>query len=967
MLKVIKLLTISLLILIFFFVFWLFFGIKVDSFSFGNFSVNKFYLKLDKKLILKSNEVVFDSKILDDNLNEKTFDLNRVLENVKFGLKLFKQIDIKKIKILDNEYSISLNDEKLYINDDVIELSAKLDINSSLIFLDISSLYLKDFDLTLVGKSKIDLVKNQFDFYGKYKHLGIDGEINAMIKDGLLSFYLDTSHSIKSIKFLKDFFTLNKEAEKWMYENVKGDINLEYLYGKVDLEKKKLIMDSISGRVSIENSKVFFKKGAKSVDSEKITIDYENEKLSFDFFEPTYNNSKIYGSRVYITDLTSLQNGIVHVELKTNSNLNDDILEILEAYDINLPLRQISGDNDSKLYIKVPYLKAKKMNVLGEFKLRNAFLKLNDFEFFSKDAEVKLNNNLIEIKKAQIKHKDLLEFDLDLLIDTNSLKADGEAKIRDFNLNKESGSILNLENLTTKINIDFRKDTKLDIKALRTKIDFKDEYAKIDVEDLNRVYPYSNLLKNIDIKYGKAQIKLYDEKNIDFSFFAKNLDYPFAKNGEKIEEIKANGKLKNNIVTVNAEDEDIEVVLNNGNNPIIKLNNIDLILSDNNSLENNKKIPDLDLHLNNSYLSLDEEHNYLTSWANIYIRDSNIKFQGEALDLDLPISKDGNSVKTLELSGNYNNRVLDLETNDKNLKIKYELDKEKISMDLKDYDVVYNTKNQNDEESKTAYYINGKNSNIIMNKKHIAKADSYKFIFENFSTDIDLKYKNTTFNYRKDFAGFIKIDAKNMNDEFLNAILGKNLIEGGNVNITAVGKDRKIDGVAILKDNKIVDLAVLNNLLILINTSPGLINPLLAIPSVVGMATNEGFNLNGYRVVDGRMKFSYNFKNKFLDIEKIKTVGNGIDFDGSANIDFEKSEINSNLNLIFLKDYSKIVDTIPVVNYVLLGDKKRVETEVEIYGSLEDPKYKTNLIKEGISAPLNLIKRVITSPLKLFD
>ncbi len=172
------------------------------------------------------------------------------------------------------------------------------------------------------------------------------------------------------------------------------------------------------------------------------------------------------------------------------------------------------------------------------------------------------------------------------------------------------------------------------------------------------------------------------------------------------------------------------------------------------------------------------------------------------------------------------------------------------------------------------------------------------------------------------------MNGSNMDDEFLNALLGKNLIRDGNVMFFASGKNDLIKGVANFKNTKIVDLAILNNLIILINTSPALINPFLAIPSVVGMATTGGFNLNGYRIIEGKVEFSYDFKNKFLDLSKINTKGNGIDFDGFLSMNFATSNVDGKLKLIFFKDYSKIVNYIPVINYVLLGDKKRVDTEV---------------------------------------
>ena len=70
---------------------------------------------------------------------------------------------------------------------------------------------------------------------------------------------------------------------------------------------------------------------------------------------------------------------------------------------------------------------------------------------------------------------------------------------------------------------------------------------------------------------------------------------------------------------------------------------------------------------------------------------------------------------------------------------------------------------------------------------------------------------------------------------------------------------------------------------------------------------------------------------------------------------------------ISLKDYSKIVGAIPVINYVLLGDNNRVETEVNLNGKLEDPEVSTNLTKDTLSVPMNIGKRIINSPSALFD
>ena len=182
--------------------------------------------------------------------------------------------------------------------------------------------------------------------------------------------------------------------------------------------------------------------------------------------------------------------------------------------------------------------------------------------------------------------------------------------------------------------------------------------------------------------------------------------------------------------------------------------------------------------------------------------------------------------------------------------------------------------------------------------------------------------------------------------------------------LLAKGTADDLKGKLILEDTKVEDLALLNNLLLFIHSSPALINPFLIIPSVVGLASKKGFNLTGYQIVDGIMEFKYNKSKNILDINKFVTLGNGIDFDGKGSIDLNRNEIKSKIKLIFFKNYSNLVGLIPVVNYVLLGKNKRVETEVDIFGPLNNPKISTNLTSDAFSVPLNIAKRILTSPIE---
>jgi len=921
------------------------------------------YLKYDKKLILEAEQLVVDyvssdEKVSVDDLKKRFLQIPKVLDYIE-------KIDIERLKLKNNEFTILIDKEDFYLDSKDINISAKLEFVKNQLDMEIYSIYLKEQNLTLFGESKVDANKGIINFFGFFNKDDMDGELNLKITEELLDFFVNTTHEIKSLKFLKDMFRLDEVAEAWMYDNVEGDINLNYLYGQIDLKKQEAILDSIKGQAVIKDAKIRFHENAQTVDTPLLTIDYYDDTLYFDLEKPMYSDSEIYGSKVYIPNLTSEEKGMVVVDLKTKSMLNDNILEILNAYDINLPLKQIDGESNSSLILKIPYMASKEMQVDGKFVLNNANLKLNNFEFYTKKAEVILKDNDVFIKKSFVKHKDLIEGDLTLDINTKTSIAKGNLDVLKFNLMADDKSILKLSGKTIPLKIDFKNETKIDLDTLKSKIEITAGAFILDVNDISLLYDDSELLQEIGIKVGDLQVTIKDENDISFITNAKELEFPFEKNGKKITQLKAFGTINDKFTKIKTNDSDIEIVLKEKQTPLIKLSNIDLVVNQDSKVANS--LPVVNLQLKNSQIKIDNSMNYKVNWAKIYLDKEKISFEAEAKELDLPFKMNGKKVHTLVLKGLYKNDLLKINSKDNNLKLEYRIEENKVNIALENYDLIYDTNEDSTQAKEYSYFIKGKNSNIIVNKDYIAKATSYDFIFTKNITNVKLEYKDTKLDYEKDFEGNLKLEAKNMSDSFLNALLNKDLISGGNVNISAYGKNEIINGVAFIKNSKIKDLAVLNNLLILINTSPGLINPLLAIPSIVGMATTGGFNINGYRVIDGRIDFAYDFENKNLNMYRIFTKGNGVDFDGNANINFNSSEIESKLKLVFFKNYSKIVGEIPVINYLFLGDEKRVDTQVEIYGSLDDPKYKTNLAKDGVSAPVNFFKRLIESPKKIYD
>lgn len=918
---------------------------------------------MDKKLILDIKNLEYKSK---KSETKTTFeDLKKNLSLLPNILEMFQSINIEKLIIKDNEFTILLNDEVLYLDNKFINISSKLDTSSSQVTFDLYSLYFKDTKIMFDGKVKIDYFKEEINYYGKAYYGDIRTNMTLDIDKKLLKFYLN-SETFESLIFLKKYLKLPTIAEQWMYENVNGDFKLQEFYGEFDLINKKIVVDSLAGKAQISNAKIRFHKDIDQIDAQSIDVSFKNSNLKLDLIKPVFKDKKLDGSYVLIRDIASIENGEVEVAIKTESKLDKDVLDILNAYKIKLPLLQKSGNTKADLLMIFPYLTSKKITTKGGFLVSDADIFIKDFSFFSKNAKVILDNSKVKIIDADFKHKNMIDANINLDIDIKTLKSKGVASIKSFLINQnEKDEVVHIKNIKTPISLDFANETNIKIEDLDLKIKIAD-MVYVDIENLSKIYDYSKLLKDISIKDGNISLIIKNEKNISFNANIKGLDFPIEKDSKQIKNLDIKGLIENNNITVSSLDENIKIKIEDDLKIFLK--NLDVII--NSKTKESKTLKDMNIFLDNSRIKVDKDI-YEIKEAKVSIKDEQISFEALAVNLDLALKKENKAVEELNIRGKYNKNSLELSTINNDLKLS--LKNNSMFLNIDGYDIFYtftkeeNVEKEKKEEQKLNFNLQGKNSNIILNDKYKVLADNFEIMLTKDDKYIHIKHGKSDITIKESKDKKVDIFSNDISPLFVNTLLDKEIFKNGNILFLASGSFDNLNGKIIVENSSIKDLALLNNLLIFIHTSPALINPLLAIPSVVGMATNSGFNLAAYRIVNGVVEFNYNKEKELINIEKLVTVGNGIDFDGKGKINLKDMSINSDIKLIFLKDYSKIVGAIPVVNYVLMGDNNRVETEVNLFGDINNPKITTNLTKEAFSIPVNIAKRIINSPSALFN
>ena len=244
------------------------------------------------------------------------------------------------------------------------------------------------------------------------------------------------------------------------------------------------------------------------------------------------------------------------------------------------------------------------------------------------------------------------------------------------------------------------------------------------------------------------------------------------------------------------------------------------------------------------------------------------------------------------------------------------------------------------------FELETKNSNLLYDNHKILssylKYSEDKNISSLISNYMDTKIRITTNKHGK-----IKFSIKNINEHFLNAIAAnkQKFIKGGIIDINGDSLDINntiINGDMRLKNTNFTNLSALTGVLTLVNNIYAVAYPLATIPTLFRLAKGD-IQLDGYKVLDGKIKYTYNRKDNFLNIHQIKTSGAELDFIGNSLIDLNKKIIDAKVKAIFLKDASLVISLIPLINKIFLDDQKNISTKFNINGPLMKPEVSFDL------------------------
>ena len=198
------------------------------------------------------------------------------------------------------------------------------------------------------------------------------------------------------------------------------------------------------------------------------------------------------------------------------------------------------------------------------------------------------------------------------------------------------------------------------------------------------------------------------------------------------------------------------------------------------------------------------------------------------------------------------------------------------------------------------------------------------------------------------------IQALRIKDKVLHPLINFDGLQDGRYSLNMSGKlGKDMKGEIIVEGGVMKGFKAYNNTLAFINTLPAL-----------AVLHNPGYSQDGFHIDKGIASYRMVDQKKII-FDSIHIKGGSANIVGNGEIDLEKKTINMNLAIQVAREFGKVVGSVPVLGYILMGEDKSLTVGLTITGSLDKPVVKTTTAQDIASFPLQILQRTFESPLKM--
>jgi hypothetical protein len=494
--------------------FWLIHGIAIDTLTFGNYKIERLYIKLDKKLTLRVGHV----KIPQSKAKPSFENLDKTFDRIQHVLTYFDQIDLKRVDFKNNRYTIFYTDDVLYITNDTYEIAGNIERRGRKLIADVSMLRLKDFNTTLSGKLSYDLDTHTLETGGVFETFGIDGNFRALKQKKELV-YAANSKPFVHLRPLIKRIGMPKAIESWVIDKVKArEYRLVYLKGKLPLDESSIVrkIATMKAKAHFKDVTITFNPKVDPVHAKEMTLTYKKGNLYFDLKDATYKGRSVDGSTVVIKHIIGPQTPVLTLNLHVNGPLDMEVHRIFKAYGLYIPLWHSGEKDKTKITLKIPLVKhGGKIKTKVDVVLDKGKADIAGFPCYLKGGEVYYAEGKAILKNIEVSEPwftGRVDGKLDTRLKSASLMLDAKHAL----LGKENAPLMELKDKKIPLQLSYANPLKIQVPSLGIKVIKEKNAVTINLTQMKKIVPYikHNIL---GIKGGTLTITTNDLETFHFS------------------------------------------------------------------------------------------------------------------------------------------------------------------------------------------------------------------------------------------------------------------------------------------------------------------------------------------------------------------------------------------------------------------------------------------------------------------
>ncbi|BCZ17571.1 Putative periplasmic protein [Helicobacter sp. NHP19-003] len=931
-------------------------GIYISSMHFGGLKIERFYLKLNNKFLLRVGQLDI-IELVKHKPNKKPPTIAAIARYIQYGMwsmDYFEKITIQEIDIKPNIKAHVFFDGHRYeftlpnLLKGQFYLQERQDLHLNIDHLNIEPYYAK-----IVGQATYHKSTQQLNFNLEISPTPAPNTRPSKLKiavQGLTDFKSIAlklnSNTIKHIDFLKPYFKPDKHQalQKWLFGNIAFS-GFQIKDAKLALNFKdkrilKTLQNDLSVQAVVQNAHVIYNPKLPPIMAKEVDLEYKNGQLTIMPKHINYQYMRLEGSQVVMDHFGPASRLVASIK-NAQSFAFTPIKEILKAYNIALPLSQFKPAIGADILLTMQFVPhaTPLLFVQGSVDISAGGFALYGVPLYTQSAQVFLDirptSKIVYINTTHTRYQNMADTDNRITLDFTHKTLTSQATIYKIQVNTNPAINNNPFSL---------QRTALPKTAPTLRLSTLPNLIAKGVDTL----AFKNKLRQI-IQAQNAAVFSQDiiyatQDNLP----RLNFDVDFSKDEH---------------TTFKIRELEIEGAISRGYS--LNLKNIA------------KLVPISPL-----------AHYFAIKRGALKITTKDLKsfkFFGTNLDIELPLYRnDGLRFSSFSLLGTFGDRGLEFFTPDKAVMgrirggekilfindINFNVDeflkaKMPAIKELLNTGGRYPTKEQIKDENifiraKQLYEKQHKippNRLIIQAQNAVITFKGFPFALDNilatmrdgrFRADASYHHASLAFDMAH---GQLTLKANNFSGDYLNMVLQsvttQNLIQGGLYTLIGGYKDNVFSGELKLQNTTIKNFKLLQNMINLINTIPSLI-----------VFRNPRLGANGYEISRGKVLFGIN--TDYLGLEHIQLTGTTLDVDGNGIIELAKRKIDMSLNIATIKGFANVINKIPIVNYLILGGDGKISTHVSLSGSLDNPKVNVTLAKDIFQAPFRIFKRIFT-------